>query len=206
MPDSVEILYDHYKDTCNGIGEAIRRRERLMLWVIGMLGLFAFQTAFPAATSTALSEFLVFKFGIPLEVDLSVIGTVIWFALLMFTVRYFQTVVLVERRTAYVQQAEKFLNKKLDGEFITREGKAYETGYPMFSTWTWILYTIVFPALLLLVSTVKIICDWASIGFTCPPSIYLVLNSVAYGLMTVSIVLYLLMVHAPAKKPVPSEE
>lgn len=195
MDSSTEILYDHYKDTCAGIGDAIRRRERLMIWLIGVLGLFAFQTAFPIETSAALSGFFLFKFGIPLSFNLSVIGTVVWFLLVMFTVRYYQTVALIEERYTYVHKLEGYLAKVLDGPFVSREGQAYRDAASWFKGWTWILYTIVFPLILVLVASSEIFHDWSAIEVVCPPSIYLLLNSVAFVIVMVSTLCYLHMVH-----------
>lgn len=202
MGDTLAVLYDHYKDTCGTIADAIRRRERLMLLLIGALGLFAFQTAFPTETNLALSEFLSFKFGFTLSVGLSVVETVIWFIFLILMVRYFQTVALIERRYTYIHQIEVYLNKHLDGEFITREGKAYSDEYPLFSRWTTFLYAVVFPVLLLGASIAKITYDWVVALPQCPPSVYLILDSIAFVLVAISIVLYMTMIHWPSK---PSE-
>jgi len=82
-----------------------------------------------------VSDFLNFKFGINLKLDLSMIGNIVWFLLLIFTLRYFQTAVFVERQHLYIHKIEEKLNKQFGEEVITREGKSYLTNYPYFSDW-----------------------------------------------------------------------
>ena len=199
MPNqSTQILYDHYKDTCAITGEAIKRRDRLMLFVVLILGFFAFQAIFPTDSNAVISQFLTFKFGLTQKLDLSVIGNVVWFLLLISTIRYFQTAVFVERQHTYVHTVEEKLNKELGEGLITRESKSYLEKYPRYSDWMWMLYTIIFPILLLIISAVKIFGEteqacgskW-SIGF--------LLDSTAFALLAVSIVLYLIMVHGKSK-------
>lgn len=194
----ISIIYDHYKETCSIISEAIKRRDRLMLFVILALGFFAFQTIFPTASNAVVNDFLNFKFGLTLKLDLSVIGNVVWFLLLIFTLRYFQVAVFVERQYAYLHQAEEKLNKELGEELITREGKSYLHKYPLFSDWMWMLYTIIFPVLLLVVSAVKIANE---LRYVCISgwSLGLLLDSTAFALLVVSVVLYLTTLHRKPK-------
>ena len=135
LDELTSIIYDHYKDTCSITCDAIKRRDRLMLFVIIALGFFAFQNLFPSLANTMVSDFLNFKFGINLKLDLSMIGNIVWFLLLIFTLRYFQTAVFVERQHLYIHKIEEKLNKQFGEEVITREGKSYLTNYPYFSDW-----------------------------------------------------------------------
>lgn len=192
------ILYDHYKDTCSSIGDAIKRRDRLMVYVILVLGFFAFQTVFPNASDQVVNDFLNFKFGLTLPLDLSIIGNIIWFLLLIFSLRYFQVAVFVERQYTYLHGIEDSLNKELSAEIITRESKSYLNKYPIFSDWMWFLYTIVFPLILFFVGSVKIIFE---LGNFCNVrwSLSLVLDLVVFVLLAVSIILYLVMLHHKPK-------
>ncbi len=191
------IIHDHYKDTCLSISEAIKRRDRLMLFVILTLGFFAFQTIFPTISNTVVNDFLNFKFGLTLKLNLAVVGNIVWFLLLIFTMRYFQVAVFVERQYAYIHQLEEKLNKVMGEELITREGKSYYHRYPIFSDWMWLLYTVIFPILLLVIGTAKIILELKNILST-GWSFGLVLNVTAFILLAVSIILYIVVIH---KKP-----
>jgi len=195
--DIISTLYDHYKDTCSIIAEAIKRRDRLMLFVILALGFFAFDTVLPDASNIAVNERLNFKFGLNLNLNLAVVANVVWFLLLVFTLRYFQVAVFVERQYGYLHGIEEKLNKKAETELITREGKSYLNKYPLFSNWMWLLYTIIFPLFLLIVSGIKI---WNELKY-----VYidgwtgsLLLDSVVFVILVISVGLYLTTIH---KKP-----
>lgn len=194
--ESIAILYDHYKDTCSTIGTSTKRRDLYMLYVLLALALFAIQALFPSNTSQALNGFIDYKFGINIAINFAVIGNAVWFLLLIFTLRYFQTAVYVERQYQYLHILEDKINKEFDDELITREGKGYLSKYPKFSNWMWILYTLIFPLLLFAVSTTKIGKElvWSN------SSISLFLNILIYLLLAISIFLYLGMLHFRNKK------
>lgn len=194
MDSKASLVHDHYKDTCSIISDAVKRRDRLMLFVILVLAFFALHTIFPTVSDTAVHDFLNFKFGLDLKLDLSIIGNVVWFLLLIFTVRYFQVAAFIERQYCYIHQVEDELNRILGEKLITREGASYLHKYPAFSNWMWFLYTIVFPALLLFISTGKIMSELIH-AYKTTWSIGLLLNCTAFILLAVSIVLYLFMIH-----------
>lgn len=198
MPDTTSILYDHYKDTCAIIGEAIKRRDRALLFVIVAVAFFAFQTIFPSTADLAVADYLNFKFGLTLGINLSVIGNVVWTLILLFTVRYFQTAVFVERQYTYLHQLEDKLNNAIGQNLITREGKSYLANYPWFSDWMWMIYTIILPALLFFVTCVKIVAEWLiSLGEDYTFGLFF--NTGIFVLVAISTGLYVGMLHFKKK-------
>ncbi|MCX6717534.1 MAG: hypothetical protein NTU76_02570 [Candidatus Taylorbacteria bacterium] len=131
-----------------------------------------------------------FKFGITLKLDFSVIGSIVWFLLLIFTLRYFQINVFIERQYSYVHKIEGILNGEIGKEIITREGKSYLSDYPIFSDWMCLLYTLIFPLLLILTATAKIIGELLNISMY-GWSLNSGLNFGVFILLLISIVLYL---------------
>ncbi len=198
MPDSVSILYDHYKDTCAIIGEAVKRRDRAMLLVIITAAFFAFQTIFPSAADLAITDYLSFKFGLTLGINLSIIGNVVWVLILLFTLRYFQTAVFVERQYTYLHQLEDKLNVAIGQNLITREGKSYLADYPRFSDWMWMIYTIILPILLFFVTCVKITAEWP-ISSSGDYTFGLFFNTAIFILLVISVGLYVGMLHLKKK-------
>jgi hypothetical protein len=142
---------------------------------------------------------LNFKFGLTLQLNFLLVGNIVWFLLLMFTLRYFQVAVFVERQHCYIHKVEEKLNKELLDEVITREGKSYLSDYPHFSNWLWVLYTIIFPVLLLIVTGAKMISEFKNAYFN-GWSFGFFMDVTAFCLLTVSIILYLLMLHHKKKK------
>jgi len=193
----INIIHEHYRETFSVISEAIKRRDRLMLFVVVILGFFAFQSISPILSNQIVTDLLSFKFGLNLKVDLSIIRNVIWAFLLIFSIRYFQVAVFIERQYAYIHQLEDKLNKEVGDELITREGKSYLHEYPWFSNWICYLYTLVFPLLLLVVSGYGLVKGFDGM---CSMSINEIFDFLIYLLLVISTVLYLGVIHIKRKK------
>ncbi len=170
-----------------------------MIFVVLALGFLAFQIISPITSDVVVNDFLNFKFGLNLKLDLAIIGNIAWFLLLIFTIRYFQVAVFVERQYSYVHKIEESLNKESGEDIITREGKSYLDRYPIFSDWMWTLYTIIFPLLLLAISATKI---YGEIKAACISGLSLssFLNVIIFILLSISIILYLIMIHKKQKE------
>lgn len=199
MPEKlVSTLYDHYKDSCAIVKESIKRRDSLMILVIVTLGFFSLQGLFPDTSNILLRDFINFKFGIDLNLNISIIGNVVWFLLLTFTLRYFQAAVFIERQYPYIHKLEERLNKEFNEEIITRESGTYLSNYPLFSDLMWILYTLIFPLILISVATSKIISEQKSIC-TNGWSLSIIFNFTIFIILATSIIFYLISIHKKFK-------
>jgi hypothetical protein len=145
-----DILYAHYKDSFENIQNHIKKRERFLFFLLILSVIMIFQIACPAEAPDQLACILLKKLDLNKPISVAFIDTVIWFIMLSLIIRYCQTVSYIERQYAYIQEIEKKINTILGNEYITREGKAYLTKYPIFSTWVHYLYTVVFPILLII--------------------------------------------------------
>ena len=178
------------------VGDATRRRERLMLWALGILALFAFQIFFPTPAEQLFGDVLSEQLGVEDAIDVRLIGNVIWIALLLFSVRYYQTAAYVERLYPYLHGLEDRLNAELGSELVTREGKSYLANYPRFQSWLAFLYQKAIPALLLALPTVRIATEIYGSKLSLP----LIVDVAVYALFAWSTLLYLQMVHARKTK------
>ncbi|MCK4796830.1 MAG: hypothetical protein KAT05_05570 [Spirochaetes bacterium] len=151
-----------------------------------------FQIYSPTDSGKAISQFVTNELELEDSIDISFIGSIIWFLLLSFVVRYFQTVVFIERQYKYIHRLEDQLSPFYNNDAFTREGKSYLSNYPLFSKWVSILYTIIFPVLLLGVISTKIITEINNItnGFQ-----LVYINIIIFICIFMSTVLYLLLVH-----------
>jgi hypothetical protein len=190
----LEILYDHYKETCSITAEVIKRRDKLIIYVVLTTTLLVLQGVLPEVSSETLSNILSHQFGVTTSIDLSVIGSLLWFVLLLLLLRYFQSSMFVERQYPYIHKLEE----EIGGGVLAREGKAYLEKYPIFSNWMWLLYTIVFPVLLFSIVLAKIISE---ITYACINgwSYTTHLNIVIALLIIISISLYLFSLHSKEK-------
>jgi len=151
-----------------------------------------FQLYSPVSAGEAVSHFITKKLELKFPIDITFIGSIIWFGLLSLVVRYFQTVVHIERQYKYIHQIEEQLSSEYANKVFTREGKAYLNDYPVFSSWAWILYTIVFPALLVVLVIFKINREIWQAGSI---SLLISVNSAIALFIVLSILFYLLSVH-----------
>lgn len=188
----LQLLHDHYKDTFFYIQEYLKLRDRLFLFILIVVTFMLFQLYSPASAGEAVSHFITKKLELKSPIDITFIGSIIWFGLLSLIVRYFQTVVHIERQYKYIHQIEEQLSGEYTNKVFTREGKAYLNDYPLFSGWAWILYTIIFPTLLIVLVIVKIV------GEICQAGSISLLTSVNIGIalfIVLSTLFYLVLVH-----------
>lgn len=186
------LLHDHYKETFVHIQGYLKLRDRLFAYVLVIVTLMLFQMYSPSGSEQAISELLSKKFELKIPIDISFLSSIIWFALLSIVIRYYQTVVHIERQYDYIHNLEDQLSPEYNGKAFTREGKSYLKDYPLFSKWAWILYTIVFPILLLLVVVIKII---GEIRQTECINVLLCVNAVIALCIILSSLFYVLLVH-----------
>jgi len=154
--ETVQLLHEHYRDTCS-IAQDIRgSRDRYFYLILASLVPVLFNVYSPADYARLLSEFLAKRLDLSRAPDLGFVRSLLWFVLFGLTVRYCQSVLLLERQYAYLHALEKQLARDL-GEVFGREGRAYLANYPVFLNWAHHLYSLVFPVVLLVVVTVALL-------------------------------------------------
>ena len=153
----LEMLNDHYKDSFAYLQSYIKIRDKLFILILITITVMLYQIYTPVSNDV-LESFIANQMDIDKSsVDISFVSSVIWFALLALSLRYFQTIIHIERQYKYVHCLETSLNNFYPDEEFTREGRSYLDYYPLFSKWAWILYTKVFPILLIFIVLLKII-------------------------------------------------
>ncbi|WP_147533378.1 hypothetical protein [Bacillus marasmi] len=189
----LEALYDHYKESFVYIREYLKLRDKLFMLVLLVLtGMFLLLTV-PQSSVDAVSQIVKEKLKLKLSMNIVFINSMFWFILLSLVVRYYQTSSLIERQYKYIHQVEKNLCNLVGEELFYREGKAYLNNYPAFSWWTWFLYTIFFPILLIVVTSYKMIIEF--IGRK-KIDINIILDSTFCSMILISTVLYLIALHS----------
>ena len=160
----INILADHYKDSFQHVKQSITLRDRLMLLVIVLLALQLFQITSPENSSSALIGFFKSHLGFEVSADKNSLSAILWFSLLSVVIKYFQTNVYINRQYEYLDKLEALFTKISGESLLTREGSHYLSNYPLFSNWCHILYTWVFPILLIIASIFNIIEDFPGCG------------------------------------------
>ena len=188
----LQILAEHYKNTFDFLQNNLKQRNRLFLYVLCILILLLFQLYTPQEASDLMSQFISSKLNMSAQINILFIQSIIWFGLLATTLKYFQSVVFIERQYNYIHQLEEQLSKEYEKKAFTREGDSYLKDYPTFLNWASCLYTIFFPVILLTISSSKIISECKMLGFK---QILVWFNVVFFLCIAISVILYLIALH-----------
>lgn len=149
---SQEILYAHYKDSCERIREREKQRDRLFLIVLGLLGVLVLIFRYSVVLHAAVPEISLGGIKIKLsEVPISVLLSTAWTFLAALTLRYYQVTLDIEKKYDNLHILEKRLSAVLeDPGAINRESAGYLTKKgKWFRHWVWLFYTVAFPAVII---------------------------------------------------------
>lgn len=160
MPsESLEILYDHYKDTFQTIQKTIVQREKNFIWAFLLVVASLLLTLNPEIGLDLVKDIGKEKFKTNLSPTYYAINSVLLFTAIWFWVKYFQNVLQIENLYAYIHKLEKNLSST--GEVkISREGKSYLEHYPILKNLIHRFYTIFVPILLVTITGVKGYFEW----------------------------------------------
>ena len=187
-----QALTNHYKDSFEILQSKIRQREKLFLTVLCILTIMLFRFYTPQEALKIISQLISSHLNINAQINFLFIESVIWFSLLAITVKYFQTVVYIERQYEYIHKLEEEISKKYKNKVFTREGLSYLKNYPIFLKWTSFLYTVFFPILLVLIAVLKIGNEMQTSGFS---SILFWINGIFCLFILIAALLYLRTIH-----------
>jgi hypothetical protein len=193
----LEILSEHYAHTFDFLQSHLKKRDRLFIGVLFLMFLLLFQIYTPDETSGIITQVISTKLDLKEPLNFLYVQSIIWFVLLSVIIKYFQSVVFIERQYSYIHALEKKLSVEYGDSSFTREGDSYLKDYPVFLNWASFLYTILFPSILLVVLTSKIIIECKQYGFS---EISICFNTMIYIFISISIALYLYVIHFKKKK------
>lgn len=186
-------LCSHYKDTYEVHRSTIKQRDTLFYGLLLILAVFTLQLSSTDTVANIVGGYVNKTTGIKFGKDVDFISTTLWFALLGFSTRYFQVVVEIERQYGYMHALEEELNLHYKNSVVfTREGKSYLNKYPIFSNWVWLLYTVLFPVLVLVCAYARISNE---IGHAENFNINIYIDFVCYLVVGTSTVLYMIRIH-----------
>jgi hypothetical protein len=190
---TLEVLYDHYKDSFSYVSKYLQQRERIFVVVLVIVFLQFLQISFAEQYLEAFNAFVEQRFDLAFVFSQSVLNNLLWFLLLSTSLRYFQVNILINRQYDYIHELEEKLSKIADTEgFIQREGYGYLKDYPLFLDWVHMLYTWIFPLLLILVSVTKIASE---VVLTKQFSWSLLVSIIFFLIIIITSILYLVHIH-----------
>ncbi len=185
-------LYDHYKETFRYLRDYIKTRDRYTLFILIVIFFNLCQICDPDQSLSILTNVISSRLGVDLQYNISLVKSAILFLLLSLSIRYFQIVIQIERQYKYVHSVEEKLSK--NGLEISRESKMYLDQYPTFLCFAHQIYTIVFPAILIVVIIIRFLMElkeYIIIG----DIIFFFIDIVLIILIFIATILYLLWIH-----------
>ncbi|MCP4050025.1 MAG: hypothetical protein GY730_04895 [bacterium] len=193
----LQILVEHYTHTFDFLQTHLKKRDRLFISILFLMIVMLFQLYTPNETSALISQLISNKLELKTIINFLYIQSIIWFILLAVVIKYFQSVVFIERQYSYIHSLEKTLSNQFDNGVFTREGDSYLNDYPLFLSWASFLYTFLFPVILIGVITTKIFSEYKKYGGN---EILIWFNLFIFIFITISIVLYLYVIHLKKNK------
>ena len=161
MEKELEIYYDHYKDSFAYLRTYIKQRDKYFLCCIILLALIFVNSMFPFDFELLSKVYFEKAVGLKNFKNFQLLNSFLLFCILSAVIKYFQVNITIERQYTYLHHVEKQLSNKLSEFNIFRESKGYLNNYPIFGSIVHRIYTIVFPALLILLLAIR---WWSSIN------------------------------------------
>ena len=146
----IDILHDHYKDTCSLLKGYRATRDWCFYLVILVVAVAWFDVVAPDDFARVTAEALKARFQLTSVPNLTYLRGVLWFTLLGLTLRYCQASLNVEREYKYLHRIEAILAEHVHPEF-GREGVSYRRHGKPFTDWAHAIYAVVFPLVLVLI-------------------------------------------------------
>lgn len=190
--EKLQILSEHYSHTFDFLQSHLKKRDKLFMLVLMILAVMLFYIYIPLEVTNLVNQLIEKNLEINTHIDFLYIQSIIWFILLAIVIKYFQSVVFIERQYSYLHSIEELLSSEYEKSAFTREGKSYLSNYPAFLNWASFLYTILFPAILAVISTSKIVSEVKQYGIN-EPLIWF--NALIFLFIIISLGLYFYGIH-----------
>ena len=142
---TLEVLYDHYKDSFAQIQRYNQSRNRLLLYVF--LGIAGMQLINPAETHSIFGQVLTKHVGVSPQLTAQSVATVLWIAILYGIIRYFQTTLTIDLQYNFLHDIERKLASSLSASEFSRERRGYDSNFRGFRLTAAIFYRIIVPDL-----------------------------------------------------------
>lgn len=199
VPDDdtkIQILHEHYKDSFAQLQKSIKLRDKLFLLILVTVTIMLFQIYSPKEFGSAISQFITKQLESEKQnvIDLSFISSIIWFGLFALVVRYYQTVMYIERQYKYIHKLEEQISPTFKNIVFTREGEHYLSNFWIFSEWVWIIYMVIFPILMITVISIKIVSEYLE------NSHLFIFDTIIFLFILISTILYMIAIHIKTKK------
>lgn len=160
----VEILYDHYKESCKLAKNNEITRNKLFILVCTLLGLLFLFSYDQNSMLGLIQSWISGNYNCNLMFSSNIIQAILWIFLFLFTLRYLGLNINLDKDYSYIHKLEKEINKEEKRETITREGKNYLNNYPVLNNITYYSYRVVLPIIYFVIIIFKLRLEYTAQG------------------------------------------
>ena len=161
--DTLDVLYDHYKETVSLSKEAQGRRNKSFL-VLCILEAFSFLILIrPEKAFELILDGINIELDRSFQISNTIIQTLLWLLIAYVMIRYIQDVLYVERQYIYLDKLEKAISGNMTVNIFTREGDHYLHNYPMVLNFIDLFYKMLMPIFFGVINIVRIYKEWKSV-------------------------------------------
>lgn len=161
--ETLDVLYDHYKETFSLSKEAQGRRNKSFL-VLCILEAFSFLILIrPEKAFKLILDGINLELDSTLQISNTIIQTLLWLLIAYVMIRYIQDVLYVERQYMYLNKLEKEISNNMTVNIFSREGDHYLHNYPMVLNFIDLFYKMLMPIFFGVINIVRIYKEWKSV-------------------------------------------
>lgn len=173
--ETLDLIYDHYKDTFTIITKQIKQRNKKFVFIFIIAFVFLLFTFNPDGYGNLIFGYIKEQYSIDLTGYFSVIQTFLWVILLYETLRYSQSIIYIEREYQYIASLEEKISQIISYT-INRESQDYSDNYSVITNYSNIIYKYLFPSFSIIVVTLKIISEYKTLNIWC----FLIIDTLLY--------------------------
>lgn len=129
--EALNVLYDHYKETCSLGKEAQKRRNKNFVILCVLEALSFLLLVRPERVFELILKGINKNIEASLQLSNTIMQTLIWLLLAYVMIRYIQDVLYIERQYIYLDKLEKEISNLTVTGVFSREGDSYQRNYPI---------------------------------------------------------------------------
>lgn len=184
--NTINLLYDHYKQSFDQIQRYTTVRNRLFVYVL--LGAAAMQLLNPAEAQSVLAQVLAKYVGVAPQLTMQSVATILWIAVLYGMIRYYQATLTIDLQYQSLHELEDKLSTVLGAPEFRRERRGYEHDFRGFRWTVSRFYRVLVPLAFVLCLLSRLVTEYS---YADGMSLGLALDSFLFGCATLVAILYM---------------
>lgn len=158
--DTIDVLYDHYKETFSLSKEAQVRRNKSFIVLCILEAISFLLLVKPEQTYELILNGINKELDVAVQLSYTIIQTLLWLIIAYVMIRYIQDMLYVERQYIYLETLEKQISLAVSINVFKREGENYQKDYPMVLNFIDLFYKMLMPLFFTVINAVRIQKEW----------------------------------------------